>query len=136
MQFFCLVTYSMLIFCAQDCPSSSVSTSSRVDVNKVRRQTSDDSWTEVNNTLHMLSILDKCVEGFFTDLTEDMTNTIFMLVQAGQHRAKVRHFSLILRSASRGMGRWLTIYYVGTLLAHALPSVCYFTPSLWFAVGP
>lgn len=81
---------SEYIFCLQDCPSSSVSTSSRVDVDKVRKQT-DDRWTVVKNTLHMLSIIDKGVEGFLTDLTEDMTNNVFMLVQAGQHRAKVRH---------------------------------------------
>ncbi len=81
----------IVIFCTQECPSSSVSTSSRVDVDLIKKQESDGAWTRARNTLHMLSVLDKTVEGFLTDLSEDVTSTVFMLVQAGQHRAKVRH---------------------------------------------
>lgn len=81
----------IVIFCTQECPSSSVSTSSRVDVDLIKKQKSDGAWTRARNTLHMLSVLDKTVEGFLTDLSEDVTSTVFMLVQAGQHRAKVRH---------------------------------------------
>lgn len=81
----------IVIFCTQECPSSSVSTSSRVDVDRIKKQESDWAWTRARNTLHMLSVLDKTVEGFLTDLSEDVTSTVFMLVQAGQHRAKVRH---------------------------------------------
>jgi len=81
----------IVIFCTQECPSSSVSTSSRVDVDMIMKQEPVRAWTAARNTLHMLSVLDKTVEGFLTDLSEDVTSTVFMLVQAGQHRAKVRH---------------------------------------------
>lgn len=75
----------------QTCPSASLSTPSKVVIDKVRMASNED-WIKADNVLHMLALL-QCekAQDVINALQEDDRELIFLLVNAGQHRAKVKH---------------------------------------------
>ena len=75
----------------QECTSNSVSTPSKVDVDKVRKSP-EQEWMPVDNVLHMLSLLDIDDQAeFLALLRTNVRERVFLGANAGQHRAKIRH---------------------------------------------
>lgn len=75
----------------QNCPSADVSTTSKVVIDKVRIDTSDE-WVKADNLLHLLHLLSYHKPQQIIDaLQENKREYFFLVVNAGQHRAKVKH---------------------------------------------